>query len=97
MDIISYLGKNYKVRTFHVDVTGHDHKATYMIADEGLNDAMSEARGIDDNDFELGSMEQKIDDEIYHYVEVGVLELDGEEICAKHLDIPMKLINEVTY
>lgn len=97
MDSVDYNGKTYKVRTFHVEVTGHDHEAEYSIADEKLIDAMNEAVGIDDSDFEFDSREHKIDGQIYHYVESSVLDLPAKEICEKWLDIPIKLIDEITY
>lgn len=95
MSKITYLGKDYKVRTFHVEVTGHDYEAEYMIASDDLIDEMREHTGNDDCDFSFGSLEEGLDNMIYHYVDPKCLDLPAAEICEKWLDIPMKLINEI--
>lgn len=96
MDIITYKGKEYKSRIFEVHVLGHNHDATYRVAEESLLDALSK-NGECEEYQEIGTEGYAIDSQIYHYVESKVLELDADEICSKHLDIPMKLLFEVDY
>ena len=81
-DTVTYEGKDYSVRTFHVEVIGHNHEAKYVIAPESLMDAMADK-------------ENDIDDMIYHYIQDEHFNLSAQEICEKHLDIPMKLIEEI--
>jgi hypothetical protein len=92
-DYIEYKGIRYRTRIFNVDLIGQDWEGTYKIAEDELYDAIHESVG-EWEDLIDQSEEFFIDNEIYHYVENGILDLPAEEICLKHLDIPMKLIQE---
>ena len=91
MDTIKYNGKKYPVRTFHVQHPTEGWKGTYLIATEELMDDL-QIESDDDRD-EATS----IDNIIYHYVENKHIHLPAKEICEKHLDMPFKLIEEITY
>jgi len=97
MNSITYNGKDYKVRTFHVKIPSCDNaEGIYAVTSEALIDEMRKVSGCDD-DFEDGSIEQKIDEQIYHYVEEDVMDLCAEAIVEYELDIPMRIIDEITY
>ena len=95
-DIITYKGKDYPV--MHPTVTIDEHNDgrlhCYPIAPVSLLDAMMENAPYDDYGFEFDSIESNIDEGIYYYVEDECWDLPLEEICKKHLDIPMTLIKE---
>ena len=88
---ITYRDKEYPVRIFNVEVTGHGYEASYMVAQEKLYEAIE--IDLEDERDEA----TRIDDTIYHYVEDDVFWLPGPEICEKYLDIPMKFLGEVEY
>lgn len=96
LDRILYNGVEYPVRMFVVthDNDNDDREYTYCIASEDLISAM---RNEDDIDFEEDSIEERIDDSIYYYVEPKYFLLDAEEICKKHLDMPMTLVEEILF
>lgn len=89
MDKVIYKQKKYPVRTFTItsEETG---EVTYTIAEDALFEAISK----NDKHESDGSVENKIDNEIYFYVEDGKLELPAEEICKDCLDIEFKFISE---
>jgi hypothetical protein len=97
MDSIRYKNKDYRVRTFNVNLIGEDWEGTYKIAEDELYDAIHEDDKEEGDDLIDQSEEFHIDNEIYHYVENGILDLPAEEICLEHLDIPMELIEEIKY
>ena len=94
MEKITYNGKDYRTRTFEVTIDEHkdDWVHCYKIAEEELLDDIQANEGDEWEDYE-----NTVAKEIYHYVENGVLDLSAEEICAKHLDLPMTFISEETY
>jgi hypothetical protein len=90
MESITYQGKEYPTRTFDAYLAEEDEDGiqTITIATNLLSDAMDYRQ-----EFE-GSIEQKIDNTIYFYVDVEAFELDAETICLEHLDEPFILVNE---
>jgi hypothetical protein len=96
VDAIEYDVKFYPTRTFEVthDEDGSTH--TYMVAPEKLSDAMIAKEG-EDATVTHGSEAQLVDENIYHYVEDSVFYEDAKFVCEECLDIPMTLIQEITY
>jgi hypothetical protein len=94
-DLIRYNSKDYKVRTFEVEVLSEGYEAHYTIASESLIDDMRLTTKNESEDFNPHSVEYAIDGEIYHYIEDKLLDLSAIEICEKHLDMPMRFIREV--
>ena len=84
MELINYMGKLYPTRTFNVVVEGNQRQ--YKIATDSLYEAL--------NKDVFGAEENKIDNQIYYYVEEGVIEMDAELICKDFLDVEMKFISE---
>lgn len=84
MELINYMGKSYPTRTFNVMVEGNQRQ--YKIATDSLYEAL--------NKDVFGAEENKIDNQIYYYVEEGVIEMDAELICKDFLDVEMKFISE---
>ena len=87
MNKITFKGKEYPTRTFIV--LFEDEKRKYTIATESLSKAMS------DEYEEFGTEANKIDNEIYFYVEDEIIELGGDEICNDHLDVSMEFVKEI--
>ena len=87
--MIKYKGKEYPTRTFTMtsEETG---EVTYTIAYDILFDEISK----EDKHEAWGTPEHDIDEEIYFYVEEGMLGLTAEEICKEHLDIEFEFIEE---
>jgi hypothetical protein len=92
-DYIEYQGEKYKTRTLTMIEEGVG-EITRTIADESLYNAITED-GTDYDAMEDDTTEEgQIDCQIYHYVEVGQLELSGEEICKNCLDLEFEFIEE---
>ena len=94
LDEIVYDDFRYPVRTFEVTHDGSTH--TYMVAPEKLSDAMIAKEG-EDATVTDGSEAQLVDENIYHYVEYSVFYEDAKFVCRECLDIPMTLIQEITF
>lgn len=86
---VHYKDYKYPTRTFVVEDEVIGGKRTYTIATESLSEALGDAKE------EWDTKENDIDSEIYFYVEDEVIGMDAEEICKKHLDIPMTFIEEL--
>lgn len=92
-DKVTYDGVDYPVRTFKVEVIGHGYETSYVVAPESLLDAINKKEG--DAYLDGNTEGSSVDSEIYHYVEDEVFNLSAKNICDKHLDIPMRLIEEI--
>ena len=84
---VTYKGNVYVTRTFEVMFEGEKH--TYTIAIDTLFEAFG------DEWEEFGSEANKLDNQIYFYLEGEKITLSGKEICEEHLDVPMKFIKEI--
>ena len=91
VDVLEYNGKEYPYRVFHVQHPTEGWEGTYMISTEKLLDDLN----IESDD--CRDEATSLDESIYHYVETSVLYLPAKEICEEHLDMPFKLIDEVTF
>lgn len=92
MCTVKYNGKKYPIRTIHVKHETMDGEVARTIAPESLIDAIQENEG--DAYLDDGTEGNMIDRNIYHYVEDEYFYSSAEEICEKHLDIPMKFVEE---
>jgi len=84
--VFNYKGVKYPSRTFNVLLEGKERQ--YVIAPESLFDAMG------DDWEDTTTKASRLDDEIYMYLPEETFNLNGEEICKNHLDVPMKFISE---
>lgn len=89
IDSIDFEGVTYPVRTLKVTHGEDDFEHTYIIAPESMLDAIEEYREMNDDE------DAEIDNVIYHYVQDEYFFEDAKYICENHLDIPMKLIEEI--
>lgn len=86
--LMNFNNKHFKTRTLKVEVG--DNTRTYTIADESL---LQEINSVTTSEAQLKGT--NIDEQIYFYVDKGQLELPAKEICEKHLDVPMKFVEEI--
>ena len=93
MSEIIYKGKEYPYREFLVIDVETNSQVSYKIASESLIKDMRKYTGIEK--FKQGSVEEKIDQGIYYYLEDSKMEESGEYICKNHLDKPMTFIKEL--
>ena len=84
--MVTYKNKTYPTRMFIVKMFGDE--IGIFIGVQSLSDAMGDKKEVN------GSLEQKIDDEIYFYLPDELFYLPAEEICAKHLDEPITFVFE---
>jgi hypothetical protein len=85
MNIIKFMSGHYRTRTFLVQLPEMDEEQEITIAVDSLHTALENT----DN------LEGDIDDQIYFYVDDDKIHLRPEEICSKHLDEPIKFIEEI--
>lgn len=83
--MITHLKKEYPTREFRVEMPDGSIM-DITIATESLQNA------LDIVDY---PSDDSLDEEIYFYVEDHLIDLPAEEICQKHLDEPLKLIEEL--
>lgn len=90
MERINYKGKNYPLRTFLVfGLHSEGEESEITIAPETLSEAMGEDKEKND------TPANNIDNEIYFYVLDKHFGLSASEICQKHLDEPIQLLEEL--
>ena len=88
--MFKYKKNNYPSRTFVIKRKGWKHTETITISVASLESEMIKNRPS------LGSgTEQKIDEQIYFYVDDDKITLSAEEICNSHVDEPVKFIEEI--
>lgn len=83
--MIKRKGIDYPTRTFELETTS-GFRMEVTISTESLENVL---------DFENNERDEKIDEVIYFYVPDKVIDLPAEEICEKHLDEKVILIEEL--
>lgn len=92
VDYLEFEGKQYPYKVLSVAHSGTH--SNYKIATESLHDAL---RGGDPYADEVkNATAEGIENDIYYYIEDHLIFRPANEIAEKHLDIPMKLIKDLT-
>lgn len=94
-DYYTFGGINYPTKILNVTIDDHgdDWMHSYLVTPESLLDAIEEYTGeINDERFY-----NRIDSEVYHYIEDQYWDEPNEVLAKKHLDLPMTLVNPEDY
>lgn len=96
MDTVKYLGIKYPLRTLTVEHESSVGNSEITIAPESLITNIQKTGdgylGVEGEPEDIKG--EYIDSKVYHYVDDEVFYNSAEEICEKHLDIPMKFVEE---